>query len=398
MLMLRNFHNVTNVFGILATLEEFRVTWLPDCNQQAAESEVISNIKLAQHGNNVLYGTEILSSQDKNPLFHHYIASAILKAYKSEVSSNVPPRPLSDRMVFLVDRSHLKWSTLSKGGNAFTFMMPVNDINSFYLVKDLQHGVNGRAWLAVSNTQPRGSIVVLKMGTSAILKQRGIIDEENSHMFAPEQLDLELSMWKQLGFNARCTDLHGSKALCLPFAITCSTPINGAVMWDTRVWDEVKSYISATERKLVEDALSSITPTMALQQAVKYLVDKQVWHQDISWRHLGIFLHITPGHIYGKYISVLPCFIDYDKATKITSRNSSEAVEDMMRVKDKLLAALLPGATNSAYLEASNNNSSPSSLEAILNTNTKKKRAKRTSEENDTISSPPLCTTPKDQK
>jgi hypothetical protein len=319
MLMMRNYHNVQDVFGIVTTLEEFRVTWLPDCDAVAASTEYIGGVHEVKYDEN-LHGTKVLQTVDAS--FHHYIASVILKAFRA--AQHIAARgPLRKRTVFMVDKSSLTWSTMREVAD-FTFESSAIDVQSFFLLSDLHCGTYGRAWLAASNTKP-GHLLVLKLG-------------EVTQFNTASAFHVEQSYWERLGFYSRTVLLQNCEALIMPFAITCKSPAEGKVEWDKRAWEELAEVVSEESKELIITALS-ISPEKALPHAIAFMSGYGVWHKDMEWRHLCI-IPFVPQSESGKGLCVVYSFIDLGQMEFITESNRVEAESSMAAARDRLISEL----------------------------------------------------------
>lgn len=319
--MLRNYHGIRHVFGILATMEHFRVAWLPGCQPVAESSELYSeDVPDETDHDCVLYGTRVLSGKDTST--HHFIASAIAKAYNGLGVVAQHRLPLPQRVVFRVDAINLVWARLLKKVDRLN-VAPFRSCSNYYLLKDLHHGAQGRTWLAVTATSH--TVVVLKLGT-AVRRKRYRGADNPSLMFEDEH-----KLWVKMGFDAKTVSLRESATLVMPYAIGCKRADTGAYIWDTAAWDDMRCMFSAEDCAAVESALQQVTPRQGLVQAIQGLIKKGVWHQDLEYRHLGLFPTVKNG------IHIRYSFFDYGKAELISKTNRAAAVKQMEEDMQRLL-------------------------------------------------------------
>ena len=368
--ILKHYHGIKHVFGVLSTLAEWRVCWLPECDQLAVASQLcmtetnatLSATTTSTTGTTdststtastpiatttittattttatVLHGTAVLQGND--PSIHRIIASVIQKALYTAKHSSTQLPPLIQRTALKVDQKSIAWAQLSKKVAEFTLDRPSvwSTSSSFYLLRDLHHGAQGRVWLAATCTR-RSSIVVLKLvEATETTQKRSRLEEEEQQVLT---LRDEQSMWVKMGFYAYCLTLDYNDAFCMPYGITCIKRLDGTLAWDTTVWSGITPQLAAEYISIVENTLKQVTPLEALSSAVDRSITKEVWHQDIEYRHIALLLIVTPGYIWGDYgMEVVPAFIDYGKACRITGSNREWAAVDM-RTRDRAIRTL----------------------------------------------------------
>ena len=75
---------VHSLCEIVSSIDEWRVFWLPDCDNVAASSNIENKIIAKEVNYNNLHGTDILTGSKVHPI----IASTIWKAYKGILNKN----------------------------------------------------------------------------------------------------------------------------------------------------------------------------------------------------------------------------------------------------------------------------------------------------------------------
>jgi hypothetical protein len=334
MRMLREYHGVGHVFGIVASIDEWRVYWLADCDEIARSDQIVNDeFNPTQFGtNDSLHGTEVLSGSSVHPI----VATTIWKAYFGIKNCKTIVKPLLNRCVIRVDGSSQAWEDLNKLKiNHLSMDAPHGNCKTFFLLIDLKQGLQGRIWLAISNAAEKYCLVALKFSKS---KRKDQKDQEGSNS-STNDLSAEAQFWKAMGYSSQF--LHENKdneLLCMPFGITCSEDGNG---WDTTIWDQIKSCLPKDIQKRFEDALVKTTPEEALETAVNLLKRNKIWHQDLQWRHLALLPKVKIGWFSNYPMTVEPSFIDYGIAKKINRSNAEEAETDMDKNVAKLKNELI---------------------------------------------------------
>lgn len=168
-----------HVFGILTTLDEWKICWLPESNDAA-----ISNVLIDDNIDNNIdfeFNREIISSKTFNHTTKNLariILSVIVKSYYS------PCFPIN---IFSTKRHYIKLTTqhwlwtkykdykLEIMNNNLNFNIPHHNTSSFVVLKYFYSGTHSRVRLCISES---GSIVIIK---SFINANKDISSEELSN-------------------------------------------------------------------------------------------------------------------------------------------------------------------------------------------------------------------------
>lgn len=310
----RHYFGLAHVFGVLTTMNQFRICWLPDCDACAA-SESIDNPVFGDHLSSdvatELHGTKVFPGSDIR--VHQCLISVILKAYHSAYKEGHPALPpLSRRYVIKTDTSKLYFRQLSLDVTSLAFNAPHKRCENYLLLKDCKHGAQGRVWMASSVARNKvGKVCMLKFFVSTY-KKRPIPEK-----VLKEQATKEEKFWQVMGFDmVRVQQLYCDVGLMMPFAVTAKN----AVEWDRENWELIKNLVSETDQTRVETALSSVSPVQALDGACGQLVVKGIWHRDIQWRHVSMVVSND---------NIVASFIDYGNAEYISDHNRDRAVADI---------------------------------------------------------------------
>lgn len=230
--ILKHYHGIKHDFGVLSTQVEWRVCWLPECDQLAVASQ-LGRTEITTTATTTtttgLHGTAVLQGSD--PSIHRIISSVIQKALYTAKHSSTQLPPLIQRTALKVDQKSIAWAPLSEKVAEFTLDRPSvwSSSFSFYLLRDLYHGAQGRVWLAATCTR-RSSIVVLKLvEATETTQKRSRLEEEERQVLTLRE---EQSMRVKMGFNAHCLTLDYNDALCMPYGITCIKRSDDILAWD----------------------------------------------------------------------------------------------------------------------------------------------------------------------
>lgn len=278
MLRLHSFHGLKDVFGIVATYEEWRICWFPE-SQATAESSSVDADKAARErklesepdlddeseledeedplemiedkeiGTRILHGTAIIPWND--PDLVKKLHSAVLKMYESRLHYQTVSRMSIKRPYIKLTEDTWYWITLGKNDKIpklnFRKMPKLDSDLNLLLLEDFRGGEDGRVWLACSM---KGEVCVIKFAER---------DTKKESQQTPEQkLGMEASNWNTLGRNeVQVKKLGGCPALVMPYI-----------------------------RPLKQEELHE--KKVAVQTAARAVVNAGLRHDDMHLRHVGV--------------------------------------------------------------------------------------------------------------
>jgi len=261
---LRYFSGQKWVFGITTTYAQWRVCWLEDSDKMAKETvlpaqpeDVIVDVEplvtipdfegeaidlsksfAESPAKRLIYGSDVYSFN--SPQLIPTLISVILKMFHSPHD----PVPLVDLKRSYISVTETSWFWIGSLPKEFTLKfskMPTAAAKSLILLRDLRGGAHGRVWLACSTT---GLVCVIKFPKRKV--------EELAR-----ELEIWTSVWK---LPATLQRWNKEMALRMPFVCPCPEA--------SRADPEVKSAVTA---------------------AVKLLAKHNWRHNDLSWRHVGLY-------------------------------------------------------------------------------------------------------------
>lgn len=309
----RSFRGLCQVFGVLTTFREWKLIWLPDCDDYAASTslegvafEMDENAIL----NNVVSGTPVLNGHD--PSIHHYLASVILKSYHGSKLYQFRLSNIPNRLVVCANNRMLIWKRCQwKENDRFCFTLPSKATTNFYLLEDLSFGAHGRLWIATSpTTTSRYSVFVIKVfAKKESNKKRSYETVEEKEEHVEDILRYEKACWTTLKFRVVEVSICGNEALLLPVAITASS----AEVWNTSFFMQIKGYMDPVLCEMIESYLQVHTPREVATLAIETLSNVKILHRDIKWVHVAVVPvyqeRPTPSY------TMRPTFIDFGTCT-----------------------------------------------------------------------------------
>ena len=333
---LRNSFGQCEVFGIVTTLEQWRVCWLPDTNNFAASTTLvpqqIDNLTTVFSVDNTLLRTiccgDIYELGD--PQLLSVIASVFLKSMKSHyrVVSLLSPC----RAYTILSKSDWYWGTISDAElaahDSLMLTLPKKLLMppKLKVLRQFHGGADGQVCLAL--TESFDLVVVKKFYESAKCKR-------------------EFDLWKELyEVGVLQVELVGSQALIMPFVFHCVQGENEELTFNFNL-----SYWGKHQNSLLEDdgrfiswtskinafmGVNDITVSNALIQAVNLLAKKHVVHNDLVWRHVALLPQFSED---GKQVEGMkPILIDLASANYVETE--STAMEYMQEGMNELLEEL----------------------------------------------------------
>jgi hypothetical protein len=263
MMMLRAFHGLTFVFGIVTTYEQWRICWLEDTDALAMSdgAEPVSQVPTGHAEREVevfdddddgkpvvgkLHAGDVLRFDNAD--LPRVIVSVLCKMHSSQLHGFLPQgkRPrLRMGPKGWVYRS-AKHIVEDIGG------LPHANTKHFYMLQDFGLGGDGHVWRACDK---RGAVCVLKFA-------RKYPDE--SAEVRRKLLAAECHRWQRLWGRrvARVVKLNRDFALLMPFA---------------RPTPEAKE-ITRKSGRLPDNVLG----------ALRKMAESGLYHEDLRWRHVGL--------------------------------------------------------------------------------------------------------------
>ncbi len=158
--ILRSFYGRQEVYGILTTLEEWRVVWLPDCLSPSVSE--LKAFQISDHSRHklqdrTLCGTPVLSLSDPNLI--KIISSAVRKTFHS------PFHPVSlideGRCYMKITKTGWHWTEIQHSDVTLSLQYPHRQDFSFFALRLFHEGRDGRVQV-VFNEGSESSLAIIK--------------------------------------------------------------------------------------------------------------------------------------------------------------------------------------------------------------------------------------------
>jgi len=319
MLNLRNFFGLKRVFGFTTTYSEWRICWLPDCDQAAGEKDVNSYDEKAEDAQLVevldrkLHGTRIYRHDE--PELVELLVHTLHKMARSP--HDAAPKLLKPNQRY----PHFKemtweWELLMKEPTfRLSYVMPPAQTRNFFLLQQYHRGADGIVWLAASAS---GHLVVLKFGVHGADRQE-----------VKSLLQEEAERWNMLWLadsseKVRVVTLFQRPALVMPFAFHAhvidtnndkdeqpdndddepkpvAVHFKGPNSWTVALSDEeVAKRVVMSEQDLdivsedikvlpeLTKLVRELQPKGIARLALESMLAKGYMHADLEWRHVAL--------------------------------------------------------------------------------------------------------------
>ena len=269
---LKNYTGRRDVFGILTTYHEWRVVWLPECDEAARSTETTpaanhnSQSPIAQlpdyppnwsdpdkpnrqylpnipsqdsQTSRHLFGTHIIEWND--PDLPHILLSVIHKMRLSPMNP-VSYFTLSPRRWYIyLTEDCFRWEKVAEEIKPVIEGKVPSRFQHAFLLADLGGGGDGRVWLACTRA---GKVCVLKFSRNG------------------DQLEEEKQIWKKAwNCDVLVKRLNKRPVLIMPWVKSCSEK-------EFHRNEEVKA---------------------AVKDAIKTMASVGYMHDDLRWRHVGLY-------------------------------------------------------------------------------------------------------------
>jgi hypothetical protein len=321
MLQLRAFHGVRQVFGIITTLIEWQIVWLPDTQEAALATDLSyspNNVDSTIASTRSLHVSRDIYCFEEPPILCACLTTVLKKMKHSSTGRIVVAINSSTRCYIEVLSQVWRWKTIQKDLN-LSLSPPNSCPSSLLLLRDYHGGSDGRVWLTAS---PSGQIAVLKI--------------LNTDPKSNEDAQNEALAWTLCGFTAFASEFMKLPCVVMPFAMhvkVCSGElvlVEGLNNWTFSENQEVsgeqienvahfRDFVDLVRRE--ERSIPTI-----LQNAVNHLASCNVAHLDIEWRHVAlvpIFSKETD-----KLVGIQEMLIDL---TRVEFTSSFEEAMDIMQ-------------------------------------------------------------------
>ena len=339
MIKLKSFYNQKYVFGILTTLDEWKICWLAD-SDKCAESDVLLELGIEEDDTyeleNIDYKRTVHSSKtykydDKN--LSTLILSVIIKSYES------PKYPVN---LLSLERTYVsllpftwRWErfdsvkNLEKIKNSLTLKLPSEGTNEFKVLRYFNGGKYSRIRLAVSNN---GNLVILKE----------FLDDDEISDNIHEQ---ELKCWKKINGadDAYITELNKNKTLIIPLVFHIHVNDEEKKIYipvDLKVWSVEDKAIPGELPTILKDINKQLKKYVKKNplnikeitaNAIKKCAKRKYVHNDLEFRHIAVRPIFDDEDTL---IYLDPMFIDFGRMKKVDS--SKEAKIEMTERMNEL--------------------------------------------------------------
>jgi len=329
MIKQKSFYNQKFIFGILTSLDEWKICWLSNTNEAAISDFLLdNNIEMEEENDNnerKMYSTRIYKHNEKN--LAKIILSVIVKAYKS------PKNPVDlislERTYVLLSKDTWMWNKFNekeykKIKKSVTLQLPRKNTSTFKVLRYFHGGDYSRIRLGMSNN---GNIVVIK----------NFMDDTPKNI--PEQ---ELKCWKEINGieKAYLTIISKSKNLVIPLVFHIHINHNLKKIYiplDLKLWSvqdkAIPGKLPKTLRKINKQLLKYKLNKLReiAEDAIEKCARMKYIHDDLEFRHISVCPIFDDDE---KLIKLEPMFIDFGMMKEASSY--SKAKKKMMKRLDYL--------------------------------------------------------------
>jgi hypothetical protein len=340
---LRNSFGQCEVFGIVTTLNKWRVVWFPDTYQFATSplpsppnfENLTLQFPVESTTQRSLCGSREYSWDD--PLLLKLIGTVLLKS--SRANYRVVQLLSSHRAYAILKKENWVWGSIPQNAlnlhSSICLALPQQEPTQLLVLRQFHGGADGQVCLAL--TEDFNLVVVKKF-------------------HEPQICEKEFNMWKSVyGVNVLLTRLVDSDCLIMPFVFPCVERGDEFVFdFDMSCWGRDPESSGLNDPRFDEWTAKFLTCTIAdqsgkftaqgaLNAAVEYLIERKVVHNDIHWRHVALLPVIDSDSAI--VVEMRPLLIDL--ASAITVDTEQSAREQMHDRVVKLLesGAFLPTMT-----------------------------------------------------
>ena len=326
-----SFSGQKNVFGILTTLDEWKICWLPESNDAAISGELLDDF--TENENEFEFDRKINSSR----IYKHnernlatLILSVIVKSY---YSPSFPVNLFSTKRHYIrLTSEHWLWTKYSNTelrnmNREISLDVPHAGTSSFTIIKYFYSGTYSKVRLCISD---KGNIAVIKNFI-------GVSEE------IPNQ---ELECWKKINkkrvyISAICNDY----GLVMPLVFNIHVDnknkriyiplnLNNWFFEDGAIPGDLPDYL-----KDINNVLTTLEYNIRdiIETAILKCSNAGYFHDDLELRHIAVYPNIdNVGNV-----SLEPVLIDFGNMKKLTNHDSEEIM--LLTINEKLNEYLASG-------------------------------------------------------
>lgn len=339
MLNLRSSFGQCEIFGLVTTLDEWRVVWFPDSNEYALRQD----LSLPSYPDlNTQFSTRTLKRDLScsavyswhDPNLFRVIATFLLKSMKTRY---LQMSLLSSQRAYItLNANHWMWgmiqeSTLQSHPEIFLTLPRVKP-ETVTVLREFRGGADGQVFLALTNDF---HLVVIKKFFNSLNCER------------------EYNIWKNVyEVDVLSTQLNRSDTLIMPFVFHCCQRGDGDVVFDFNMssWGKGVNLLLKDDHRFealsekffifLQNVSNTTTPENALRNAVNRLANACLVHNDLEWRHVALLPIIAIDEANSEQIiDLIPILIDLASVTQVSTVNDAKnlmeaRVSELLGVKD----------------------------------------------------------------
>ena len=313
-----SFHGKKHCYGILTTLDDFKICWFPECDDSARSPFLIDDFD-----NNIEYifdrticSSRIYKHHEKN--LAEIILSVIIKSYYSPV---FPSKlfSLEKQYVRLVSENWL-WTKYSQENlnnmMQVSLKIPHGNTSNFTVIKYFHSGKFSNVRLCISDN---GNIVVVKNYVPAFT-----FDSEDLR----EISNLEIECWKKINdIKVYRTSICSQYALVMPLVFNIVEDHKNKriyIPFNFNYWffekgaipDKLPEYLEKLNRQM---RIKPYDMRKIAKVAISKCASKEYIHGDLELRHIAVYLNLD-----NELIQYEPIMIDFEKMTPNQSPHVAE--------------------------------------------------------------------------
>uniref|UniRef100_A0A6C0AEE4 Uncharacterized protein n=1 Tax=viral metagenome TaxID=1070528 RepID=A0A6C0AEE4_9ZZZZ len=319
MLSVKSFYNQKYVYGILTTLDKWKILYLPKEKEINLEERIV-------------YESKIYDFSDPD------LAKVLIKVIRKSLDSSYYPVRIFD-----TERNYIEYS--SKGCRWKRMeQTQINELSSninldiykncekinYTIYKFFQTGRTNQTSLIINNY---GSIGVLKQffGIS--------YDDKKEKTLELKNFEFEAKMWKKIyNINTEIEIINGNPSFITPLIFTLENEYNKTykkyeVFFRTDL-EKIFTYDGAISAELplkmhsLQSQINRYSQKMNILECAEYAINelakKKYVHNDLKWQHIGLYPVLKNGYLE----KMEPILIDLESLEK---KKTKEAKKEMMR-------------------------------------------------------------------
>jgi hypothetical protein len=329
-LELQNYYGQRDIFVILTTMKDWKLTWLPQCSGPAATSTLPPKEEWGAASDALpvlptareICSTGVLSHDD--PRLIRLLLSAVAKC----AASPLHPVPVLcvTRLYITLTAAEWRWvrmtpDTVSDFNDRISFAQKkvMEPTTEYTVLKSMIEGSDHNVWTVIAGQPPAVCVV----------KQTDTVDDA----------EYEAEIWRTVNQspNAYCAQVANKPSMVMPFAFPAVEV--GCVVkfsYDAHSWTaegeaarcsvptRLTQEIATVQQQVAERGLSNVRTAAAL--AIERLAAHGVQHNDLEWRHVAIL----PVYEGGVIVDVLPVLTDFERSRSAVGVATAVARAAMM--------------------------------------------------------------------